>query len=115
MMELSPEDPEYIGSYRLHARIGAGGMGVVYLASDVSGREVALKLVREELAADVGFRARFAREVRAGQRVGGMCTAHYLDADLESSRPYLVSEYVPGGNLADYVAKHGPLESDRLI
>jgi hypothetical protein len=115
MMELAPGDPERIGPYRLHARIGAGGMGVVYLASDPSGREVALKLVREELAADPGFRARFAREVRAGQRVGGMCTAHYLDADLDSGRPYLVSEYVPGGNLADYVSAHGPLEGDRLM
>lgn len=115
MNELQAGDPASIGPYRLHARIGAGGMGVVYLASDASGREVALKLVREELAADPGFRARFAREVRAGQRVGGMCTANFLDADLESPRPYLVSEYVPGGNLADYVAQHGPLEGDRLI
>ena len=40
---------------------------------------------------------------------------HYLDADLESPRPYLVSEYVPGGNLADYVAEHGPLEGDHLL
>jgi serine/threonine protein kinase len=113
--QLQPGDPESIGPYRLHARIGAGGMGVVYLASDASGQEVALKLVREELATDPGFRARFAREVRAGQRVGGMCTAHYLDADLDSPRPYLVSEYVAGGNLADYVAEHGPLVGDRLM
>jgi serine/threonine protein kinase len=90
-------------------------MGVVYLASDASRRDVALKLIREELAADPGFRARFAREVRAGQRVGGMYTAHYLDADLDSPRPYLVSEYVAGGNLADYVGAHGPLESERLM
>jgi hypothetical protein len=44
-----------------------------------------------------------------------MCTAHYLDADLDSARPYLVSEYVAGGNLADYVNAHGPLEGDRLM
>ena len=115
MIDLQPGDPESIGPYRLHARIGAGGMGVVYLASDPTGREVALKLIREEFAADPGFRSRFAREVQAGQRVGGRYTAHYLDADLESSRPYLVSEYVPGGNLVDYVALHGPLEGDHLI
>ncbi len=115
MIELQPGDPKSIGDYRLRARIGAGGMGVVYLASDRSGREVALKLVREELAADAAFRARFAREVRAGQRVGGVCTAHSLDADLGSARPYLVSEYVPGGNLAAFVAAHGPLEGDHLV
>jgi serine/threonine protein kinase len=115
MNELQPGDPENIGPYRLHARIGAGGMGIVYLASDTVGREVALKLIREEFAADPGFRNRFAREVRAGQRVGGRYTAHYLDADLDSPRPYLVSQYVPGGNLIDYVATHGPLTGDHLI
>ena len=67
MNDLQPGDPETIGPYRLRSRIGAGGMGVVYLASDSSGREVAIKLIRDELAADAGFRARFAREVRAGQ------------------------------------------------
>ena len=115
MIDLQPGDPESIGPYRLHARIGAGGMGVVYLASDATAREVALKLIREEFAADPGFRRRFARRGSAGQCVGGRYTAHYLDADLESSRPYLVSEYVPGGNLVDYVAVHGPLEGDHLI
>lgn len=56
-------------------------MGVVYLASDSSGREVALKLVREELAADAGFRARFAREVRAGPpNTGFWATRHQLPA-----------------------------------
>ena len=113
--ELQPGDPESIGPYRLRGRLGVGGMGLVYLASDRSGHEVALKLVREELAADAGFRARFAREVRAGQRVGGMYTVRYLDADVDSTRPYLVSEYVPGGNLATYVASHGPLGGDPLI
>jgi Protein kinase domain len=90
-------------------------MGVAYLASDPTGRQVALKLIREEFAADPGFRSRFAREVRAGQQVGGRYTAHYLDADLESPRPYLVSEYVAGGNLVDYVTAHGPLDGDHLI
>ena len=115
VIELQAGDPESVGPYRLRARIGAGGMGVVYLAADPSGREVALKLVREELAADAGFRARFGREVRAGQRVGGTYTAHTLAADVDSPRPYLVSEYVPGGNLADSVAAHGPLSGDTLI
>ncbi len=115
MIDLQPGDPESIGNYRLHARIGAGGMGVVYLASDRSGRKVALKLIRDDLAAQAGFRARFAREVSAGRQVGGERTAHILDADVEAARPYLVSEYVPGGNLATFVAAHGPVNGDSMI
>ena len=67
-------------------------MGVVYLAEDQSGRQVALKLIRPELADDPAFRSRFRREVQAGQHVGGICTAKYLDADLKSEHPYLVTE-----------------------
>jgi serine/threonine protein kinase len=90
-------------------------MGVVYLAEDPAGHRVALKLVRPELADDAAFRARFRREVEAGQRVGGICTAKYIDADLESEHPYLVTEYVEAGNLADYVASQGPLADEQLI
>jgi serine/threonine protein kinase len=115
MEDLRPSDPENIGPYRLVGRIGAGGMGVVYLAQDDNGTRVALKLIRDELAQDPSFRARFAREVRAGRRVGGMCTARYLAADLDSEHPYLVTEYVAGGNLLDFVRANGPLEGERLV
>ena len=113
---LRADDPRIIGPYQLLGRIGSGAMGVVYLAEGpTGGHRVALKLIRPELADDPAFRSRFRREVRAGQQVGGMCTARYLDADLDSARPYLVTEYVSGGNLADYVAAYGPLEGDRLL
>jgi serine/threonine protein kinase len=115
MEDLRTSDPATIGPYWLVGRIGAGGMGVVYLAEDDTGAQVAVKLIRDELAQDPSFRARFAREVRAGQRVGGMCTAHYLAADLDSEHPYLVTEYVAGGNLLDFVRLHGPLEGERLV
>ena len=115
MEDLRADDPQTIGPYRLIRRIGSGGMGVVYLAHDASGTEVAVKLIRPELADDPTFRPRFRREVQAGQRVSGVCTAKYLDADLESDRPYLVTEYVAGGNLADYVAANGPLAGDQLV
>ena len=115
MRDLGDADPRDIGPYHLVARIGAGGMGVVYLAKDATGNQVAVKLVRAELADDPGFRARFRREVEAGQRVGGICTAKYLDADVVSERPYLVTEYVAGGNLADRVSTEGPLVGDQLV
>ena len=115
MEDLHTSDPRIIGRYRILARIGTGGMGFVYLAEGDPGQEVALKLVRPELVGDRGFRARFRREVEAAQRVGGICTARYLDADLESEHPYLVTEYVEGGNLFDHVRAHGPLSGERLI
>lgn len=115
MEDLRGDDPRVVGPYRVVKRIGSGGMGVVHLADDGTGRRVALKLVRAELADDPAFRSRFRREVEAGQRVGGICTARYLNADLNSDHPYLVTEYVEGGNLADYVAAHGPLTGEQLV
>ena len=112
---LRADDPRVVGPYHLLRRIGSGGMGVVYLAEDASGHDVALKLVRPELADDPAFRSRFRREVQAGRLVGGICTAKYIDADLESEHPYLVTEYVEAGNLADHVASQGPLVDEQLI
>jgi eukaryotic-like serine/threonine-protein kinase len=115
MEDLHASDPRIIGPYRILKRIGTGGMGVVYLAEEGKGRQVALKLLRPELADDSGFRTRFRREVEAGRRVGGISTARYLDADLDSDHPYLTTEFVAGGNLHDYVTSHGPLAGDQLI
>jgi serine/threonine protein kinase len=115
MVELLASDPTTIGPYRLINRIGTGGMGVVYLVTGPDGSQAALKLIRSELGDDPAFRARFRREVEAGQRVGGVCNAKYLDADLDAERPYLVTEYVPGGNLADFVAANGPLPGDQAV
>jgi len=90
-------------------------MGVVFLAEDAASAKVAIKLIRSELADDPDFRARFHREVEAARRVGGLCTAKYLDADLNGPRPYLVTQYVEGGNLAEAVAAEGPMAEERLI
>ena len=114
-MDLQASDPRTVGPYRTLRRIGTGGMGIVYLAQDTTGRQVALKVLRSELADDPGFRARFRREVESAQRVGGICNARYLDADLDSDHPYLVTEYVVGGNLFDFVTANGPLVGDQLI
>lgn len=107
---LAPEDPRRIGAYRLLARLGAGGMGQVYLARSDRGRTVAVKLVRAELAAQESFRERFRLEVNAARRVGGEWTAPVLDADTEAAVPWVATGYVAGPSLSDVVAKgHGPL------
>ncbi|MGV9456067.1 serine/threonine-protein kinase [Streptomyces sp. NPDC003635] len=110
MDQLGPGDPQRIGAYRLLARLGAGGMGQVYLARSERGRTVAVKLVREELAAQEEFRARFRQEVAAARRVGGDWTAPVLDADTEAAVPWVATGYVAGPSLERVVGHdHGAL------
>lgn len=109
MMRLRREDPRVVGSFRLHRRLGAGGMGVVYLGSDKKGQRVALKVIRPDLAEDQEFRSRFAREVSAARRIRGGCTARLVAADLEADRPWFATQYVPGPSLHDKVADEGSL------
>lgn len=111
---LRDQDPKRVGSYRLLGRLGAGGMGIVFLGEDSSRRPVAIKVVRSEYADDAGFRSRFRREVRAASKVSGACTAKVLDADVDASQPYLVTEYVPGPTLSSHVEAHGPLRGPQL-
>lgn len=110
MEKLGAGDPHRIGEYRLLARLGAGGMGHVYLARSDRGRTVAVKLVRRELAEQDEFRARFRQEVRAARRVGGYWTAPVLDADTEVDIPWVATGYVAGPSLQTVVGHdHGAL------
>ena len=106
---LTSDDPAKIGSYRLQARLGAGGMGRVYLAFTPAGRPVALKVVRSELGDDPEFRTRFRREIEAAQRVHGLYTAQLVDADPDATPPWLVTAYVPGPSLEEAIKQHGPM------
>ncbi|MFH9726490.1 serine/threonine-protein kinase [Streptomyces sp. NPDC017254] len=106
---LSPDDPREIGGYRLHARLGAGGMGVVYLAYTPGGRPIALKAVRAEFAADPEFRERFAQEVASARRIHGLFTAQVVDSGVDARTPWLATAYVPGPTLQQVVQRHGPL------
>jgi hypothetical protein len=106
---LASDDPAEIGGYRLRARLGAGGMGRVYLASTPAGRSVALKVVRPDLGDDQDFRARFRQEIQAARQVHGLYTAQLLDADPAATPPWLVTAYVPGPSLQQAVAGNGPM------
>ncbi|MZF88492.1 serine/threonine-protein kinase [Streptomyces sp. SID5643] len=106
---LQGDDPPMVAGYRLAARLGAGGMGRVYLSHTQGGRPVAIKVVRPELADDPEFRRRFRREVEAAQRVRGAYTAELIDADADGTPPWAATLYVPGPSLTEAVARRGPL------
>ncbi|MGW4686289.1 serine/threonine-protein kinase [Streptomyces sp. NPDC004244] len=106
---LQGDDPQVVAGYRLAARLGAGGMGRVYLSHTRGGRPVALKVVRPELAGDTAFVRRFRQEVEAARRVRGAYTAELIDADADGTPPWLATLYVPGPSLAEAVARRGPL------
>ncbi|MFI9203756.1 protein kinase [Streptomyces sp. NPDC053048] len=109
MQPLTAEDPQVIGAYRLLGRLGAGGMGRVYLGRSAGGRTVAVKAVHPHFALDEQFRARFRREVESARKVGGVWTAPVLDADPEAAVPWVATGYVAGPSLTQAVAELGPL------
>ncbi|MFJ4324893.1 PQQ-binding-like beta-propeller repeat protein [Streptomyces tricolor] len=111
MHALRATDPRRIGPYDVTHRLGAGGMGEVYLARSRTGLRLAVKVVRAEHAEDRTFRARFRHEVRAARTVGGAdtYTARVVDADTEAERPWMATEFVSGPNLRDAVLDHGAL------
>ncbi|WP_349305876.1 serine/threonine-protein kinase [Pseudofrankia sp. DC12] len=111
---LRSSDPSQIGRYEILSRLGAGGMGAVYLGRDPRGRRVAVKVIRGELANDDEFRARFGDEVTAARRVAPFCTAEVLDADPHARHPYLVTEFIDGKRLDEVVEESGPLGMSTL-
>ncbi|MGW3123844.1 protein kinase domain-containing protein [Streptomyces sp. NPDC001107] len=113
-MALYEGDPGSLGEYRIVDRLGSGGMGVVYRARSRSGREVAVKVVHAQYAADAVFRTRFRQEIAACRKVSGAFTAPVVDADPEAELPWMATQYVPGRSLADRIRADGPLQGAEL-
>jgi serine/threonine protein kinase len=111
---LQKGDPEQLGRYRLVGRIGRGGMGTVYLAASGPGERAAVKVINPDLAHDDAFRLRFRREVESARRVRRFCTAPVLDAHLDGDPLYIVTEYVDGPNLDQFVRASGPMRGSSL-
>ncbi len=111
---LQPNDPDTLGPYRLQGRLGAGGMGVVYLAFGPDAEPVALKVLQPLLAENAEYRARFVREVEAARLVESAYVVRLLGAETETAPLWLATEYIEGATLRYAVETHGPVPEDRL-
>ncbi|MEU6425829.1 serine/threonine-protein kinase [Microbispora sp. NPDC046973] len=111
---LQPGDPTRLGPFVLSGRLGEGGQGVVYFGQDQAGERAAVKLLHVKFSGDATARSRFARELRAAQRVASFCTARVLAADLEGDTPYIASEFIDGRSLREAVEESGPLTGSGL-
>lgn len=101
--------PTRIGRYAVERRLGAGGMGEVYLAYSAAGEPVAVKVIRPDRT-DPHTRARFEREATIARTISGTGrVARFIDADPFAEQPWLAMDYVPGRPLSDVVKDQGPL------
>ena len=112
---LRAGDPREVAGFEVVGRLGAGGMGVVYLAEHPQLGTAALKLVREGATADASFRERFRREVAVAERVRSPRVARVLGADADAERPWLATAFIDGPTLQEAVAAEGPMSGDRLV
>ncbi|MFD7226285.1 serine/threonine protein kinase [Streptomyces sp. NPDC059892] len=115
MDELRLQDPERIGAWRILARLGAGGMGQVYLGRSPGGRLVAVKVIRDEISDHPEALARFRREAATVETVRSAYTAQLIEASLDASPYWLATEYVPGPTLRDAVGVNGPFPPESAL
>jgi serine/threonine-protein kinase len=111
--EAPPPPPDLtgqvLGDYKLLRRLGVGGMGQVYLARQLSlKREVAVKLLREDLATNTTALKRFQAEAEAVAKLNHPNIVHIHQIGTADGLRYMVLEYVEGRNLRDYLARKGP-------
>ena len=111
---LEPDDPTVIGGHRLAGRLASGRTGVVYLARDGRGGLVAVKTARVQKAGQAHVRRHLRKEATCARRLPSSCTAQLLVDGTDQTRPYLITEYVEGPSLKDFVEDVGPLEPGQV-
>ena len=115
-MGANLEAGQRLGPYQIQAQLGQGGMGIVFRATHVSdGRTVALKVLRDELSHDEGYKRRLAREARAAAEIDHPHLARVLAVGEANGRSYLAVRFVEGRSLAERLAAEGPLDPPALL
>jgi serine/threonine protein kinase len=102
---IEPRPGDSVGPYRITRVIGRGRMGVVFEGVEDGGEAVAIKVVTTELSQDEVFVRRFKREVAAAQKISHPNVVPVLNSGEEHGLPYLVQQLIPGGSLAERIAK----------
>ena len=115
MAKNDADDPKVLGPYRVIRRLGAGGMGTVYLAEPPVGRKVAIKVLHPEAAEASGARERFAQEVAAARLVNSPHVVSIIGDDKTAAVPWLAMEYVDGPSLSRAVAELFPLPAPAIL
>ena len=111
MEALLTADPSSVGPYKILGRLGAGGMGQVFLGLSPTADRVAVKVIKSPLLDDPDLRERFTLEVVNLKTVYGARVARFEGAGLEDEPPWLAVEYVEGPTLRQHVERSGPLEA----
>ncbi len=104
------------GRYEVRESIGEGNFSVTYRATDkVLGRDVAIKILREQYVQHAGFTTRFENEARAAALISHPNVIQVFDYGREDDIAFIVMQYVPGASLKDYIRDHAPLSTDESI
>jgi tRNA A-37 threonylcarbamoyl transferase component Bud32 len=112
---LASDDPVVIDGHRLVGRLSSGGTSVIYLARDADGEHVVVKTTRARKADQAQARRWLRTEASCARRLPPFCTAKPLADGTDHSPPYLVSEYIEGPSLTQFVEGLGPLEPVQLM
>jgi serine/threonine-protein kinase len=104
-----------VGAYTIESQLGEGGMGRVYKAVGPDGAPVALKMVKEEMAADEIFLKRFKREAQVAQRIAHPNVVSVIETGDHDGLPWAAQRFISGGSLEERLDKWGALDLHQVI